>query len=190
MTSRVSRLRSGFQWTTVMVEQTAEGGITWNGEESIEEHPWLQVWDSHGKLLFRNDVALEQPKVGMELSNLPDDTIVRAPTGGVPLRGQLATATRQSEGELQTLRVLAYDPYVTTPPPGVTMVELDRLLRESDVVSLHVPLTPETHHLFNDERFAKVKPGLRIINTARGDVVDQHALIEALQAIRRSKRDG
>ena len=80
------QLRSDFQWTTVMVEQTAEGGITWNGEETIEEHPWLQVWDSHGKLLFRNDVALEQPKVGMELSNLPDDTIVRAPTGGVPLR--------------------------------------------------------------------------------------------------------
>jgi heavy metal sensor kinase len=80
------QLRSDFQWTTVMVEQTAEGGITWNGEESIEEHPWLQVWDSHGKLLFRNDVALEQPKVGMDLSNLPDDTIVRAPTGGVPLR--------------------------------------------------------------------------------------------------------
>ena len=80
------QLRSDFQWTTVMVEQTAEGGITWNGEETIEEHPWLQVWDSHGKLLFRNDVALEQPKVGMELSNLPDDTIVRTPTGGVPLR--------------------------------------------------------------------------------------------------------
>ncbi len=80
------QLRSDFQWTTVMVEQTAEGGITWNGEETIEEHPWLQVWDSHGKLLFRNDVALEQPKVGMELSNLPDDTIVRAPTGDVPLR--------------------------------------------------------------------------------------------------------
>jgi heavy metal sensor kinase len=69
-----------------MVEQTAEGGITWNGEETIEEHPWLQVWDSHGTLLFRNDVALEQPKVGMDLANLPDDTIVRAPTGGVPLR--------------------------------------------------------------------------------------------------------
>ena len=80
------QLRSDFQWTTVMVEQTAEGGITWNGEETIEEHPWLQVWDSHGKLLFRNDVALEQPNVGMDLSTLPDDTIVSAPTGGVPLR--------------------------------------------------------------------------------------------------------
>ena len=56
------QLRSDFQWTTVMVEQTPEGGITWNGEEAIEEHPWLQVWGADGKLLFRNDVALGQPE--------------------------------------------------------------------------------------------------------------------------------
>jgi len=81
------QLRSDFQWSTVMVEQTPEGGITWNGEEAIEEHPWLQVWGADGKLLFRNDVALGQPDVGLDLSNLPDDTFVSVPTGdGVPLR--------------------------------------------------------------------------------------------------------
>jgi heavy metal sensor kinase len=81
------QLRSDFQWATVMVEQTPEGGITWNGEEQIEEHPWLQVWSADGKLLFRNDVALGQPEVGLNLPNLPDDAIVRVPTGdGVPLR--------------------------------------------------------------------------------------------------------
>ncbi|HXD17035.1 MAG TPA: ATP-binding protein [Vicinamibacterales bacterium] len=80
------QLRSDFQWATVMVEQTPEGGITWNGEEAIEEHPWLQVWNSAGELLFRNDVALAQPDVGMDLPNLPDDTVVSVPTSGVPLR--------------------------------------------------------------------------------------------------------
>ena len=80
------QLRSDFQWATVMVEQTPEGGITWNGEETIEEHPWLQVWSSDGQLLFRNNVALGQPQVGMDLPNLPDDAIVRVPTAGVPLR--------------------------------------------------------------------------------------------------------
>src|SRR5262245_20594945 len=80
------QLRSDFQWATVMVEQTPEGGITWNGEEAIEEHPWLQVWGTDGKLLFRNGVALSQPEVGSELLNLPDDAIIRVPTGGVPLR--------------------------------------------------------------------------------------------------------
>ncbi|HKC56309.1 MAG TPA: ATP-binding protein [Vicinamibacterales bacterium] len=80
------QLRSDFQWATVMVEQTPEGGITWNGEEAIEEHPWLQIWSSAGKLLFRNDVALAQPDVGMDLPNLPDDAVVSVPTAGVPLR--------------------------------------------------------------------------------------------------------
>jgi len=80
------QLRADFQWATVMVEQTPEGGITWNGEEVIEEHPWLQVWSAEGKLLFRNDVALGQPDVGMNLANLPDDVIVRVPTDGVALR--------------------------------------------------------------------------------------------------------
>jgi len=80
------QLRNDFQWATVMVEQTPEGGITWNGEETIEEHPWLQVWGSDGMLLFRNDVALGQPEVGMNLPNLPDDAIVSVPTAGVPLR--------------------------------------------------------------------------------------------------------
>src|ERR1041384_8148572 len=81
------QLRSDFQWATVMVEQTPEGGVTWTGEEAIEEHPWLQVWGPDGRLLFRNDVALSQPDVGLDLSSLPDDSIVRVPTsGGVPLR--------------------------------------------------------------------------------------------------------
>ncbi len=80
------QLRSDFQWATVMVEQTPEGSITWNGEEAIEEHPWLQVWGPDGKLLFRNDVALAQPDVGMDLPSLPDDAIVSVQTGGVPLR--------------------------------------------------------------------------------------------------------
>jgi heavy metal sensor kinase len=81
------QLRSDFQWATVMVEQTPEGGITWNGEEAIEEHPWLQVWGADGKLLFRNGVALGQPDVGLDLPNLPDDAVVSVPTGdGVPLR--------------------------------------------------------------------------------------------------------
>ena len=80
------QLRSDFQWATVMVEQTPEGGITWNGEETIEEHPWLQVWGPDGQLLFRNNVALGQPQVGADLPNLPDDAIVRVPTAGVPLR--------------------------------------------------------------------------------------------------------
>ncbi len=80
------QLRSDFQWATVMIEQTPEGGITWNGEETIEEHPWLQIWDASGKLLFRNDVALGQAEVGLNLAGLPDDAIRRVTTSDGPMR--------------------------------------------------------------------------------------------------------
>ena len=60
-------------------------------------------------------------------------------------------------------------------------VELDRLMRESDIVSLHVPLTPETHHLISAERLALCKPSAILINTARGNVVDMNALTVALK---------
>jgi lactate dehydrogenase-like 2-hydroxyacid dehydrogenase len=63
----------------------------------------------------------------------------------------------------------------------VTFVELDDLLAESDVVTLHVPLTPETHHLIGDAALARRKPAARLVNTARGPVVDTDALVRALQ---------
>jgi len=64
---------------------------------------------------------------------------------------------------------------------GASRATLDELLRTSDYVSLHVPLTPETHHLLNEAALGKMKRGAILINTARGAVVDQVALIEALR---------
>lgn len=64
---------------------------------------------------------------------------------------------------------------------GVELRELDDLLRESDFVSLHLPLTPETTHLLDERRLALMKPGAVLINTARGALVDEAALVKALQ---------
>jgi len=63
-----------------------------------------------------------------------------------------------------------------------TFVPMDTLLAESDIVSLHCPLTPDTHHLLDAEAFAKMKPGSIVVNTARGGVVDQDALLAAVQS--------
>ncbi|OGG41389.1 D-glycerate dehydrogenase [Candidatus Kaiserbacteria bacterium RIFCSPHIGHO2_01_FULL_46_22] len=60
--------------------------------------------------------------------------------------------------------------------------ELDDLLSQSDVVSIHLPLTADTRHLFNSDRLAKMKPGSLLINTARGAIVDEAALVEALRS--------
>ena len=64
---------------------------------------------------------------------------------------------------------------------GVEYVEVSTLYRESDVISLHVPLTKETHHLIDDDAFAQMKPGVMLINTSRGALVDARALIQALK---------
>jgi len=63
---------------------------------------------------------------------------------------------------------------------GLTYVDLETLLRESDFVSLHTPLTPETHHMMGREQFTMMKSTSILINTSRGQVVDQKALYEAL----------
>ena len=78
------------------------------------------------------------------------------------------------------MRILIYDP--TAPPyAGVIKVDFDTLLRESDFISLHTPLTPETRHMINADAFAKMKPNAVLVNTARGEIVDQNALYDALK---------
>jgi D-3-phosphoglycerate dehydrogenase len=83
------------------------------------------------------------------------------------------------------MRVVAYDPYVpkaVMDKAGVGQVEFAELLKDSDYISIHSPLLPETHHLFSDEVFRQMKPGAVIVNTSRGPVVDEAALARALDA--------
>ncbi len=83
------------------------------------------------------------------------------------------------------MRVLGCDPHNHSRMAeimGLKYVSLDELLAESQVITLHTPLTPETHHLFNREAFAKCQEGSVLINTARGAVVDTDALVEALDS--------
>jgi phosphoglycerate dehydrogenase-like enzyme len=83
------------------------------------------------------------------------------------------------------LKVLAYDPYVSPEVMarhGVESRSLDDLLRESDFISAHVPHNRETHHLLSEAQFNLMKPTAIFVNTGRGRVVDEPALIRALQA--------
>ncbi len=64
---------------------------------------------------------------------------------------------------------------------GAQKVDLEELLKASDFVSLHCPLTPETHHLLSEEKLRMMKPGAILINTARGAVVDEQALVKVLK---------
>jgi phosphoglycerate dehydrogenase-like enzyme len=82
------------------------------------------------------------------------------------------------------VRTVLYDPYVSLEEAerlGVTKAELDDLLRQADVVSLHAPAKPETHHLLNASRLALMKDDALLINTARGTLIDEAALIVELR---------
>ncbi len=108
---------------------------------------------------------------------------MREQTLGIVGLGRIGTATALKARGLG-MRVIAYDPYVldaVMESRGVKPVDLDMLLRESDFISLHTPLTPETSGMIGYEEFKKMKPTCYFINTARGGCVDQAALIRALQ---------
>lgn len=81
------------------------------------------------------------------------------------------------------MHVIAHDPYAPADRAralGVELVSFDQAISTADFISLHMPLTPTTNKIFNDATFAKVKKGVRIINVARGGVIDEDALVRAL----------
>ena len=81
------------------------------------------------------------------------------------------------------MRIVAHDPYISKEIAaglGVELMSLDDVCANADYLTLHLPSTPETRHLFDDDRFAACKPGIRIINTARGELIDEAALKRAL----------
>jgi glyoxylate reductase len=78
------------------------------------------------------------------------------------------------------LHVIYYDP-AAGPAYGAVSTDLDALLRTSDFISLHVPLTSETHHMINSATLAQMKPGVVLVNTSRGPVVDAEAVCAALK---------
>ena len=76
-------------------------------------------------------------------------------------------------------KVLVCDPYAQ--PGNYTITDIDTLLSQSDVISLHCPLTEQTHHLIDDEAFSKMKTGVMLINTSRGALLNSKACINALK---------
>jgi D-3-phosphoglycerate dehydrogenase len=95
--------------------------------------------------------------------------------------GRIARAFERKMRGFGVDRVLIYDPYATD-VSGVERVDLDTLCSESDYISLHAPLTAQNAHLLDRERFARMKPTAIVVNTARGGLIDEAALIEALSA--------
>jgi lactate dehydrogenase-like 2-hydroxyacid dehydrogenase len=114
-------------------------------------------------------------------------TQVSGKTLGLVGMGRIARAVAKRAHHGFDMRVIFHDPY----PPSAEVAgslgaepreRLEQVLEEADFVSLHCPATPETRHLMNAERLGRLKPGAYLINTARGDVVDEAALVAALRS--------
>ena len=113
--------------------------------------------------------------VGMELYNR---TLAVIGLGNI---GRLVAERAKGLG----MKVIAYDPFLSEAAKaaaGVELVSFDEMLTRADAISVHVPRTPETTGLLNDAAFAKVRPGVLIINAARGGIIDEAALLRALDA--------
>lgn len=83
------------------------------------------------------------------------------------------------------MHVIAHDPYAAADRAralGVELVTFEEAIASADFISLHMPLTPSTTKILNDEAFAKMKKGVRIVNVARGGVIDEEALVRALDS--------
>jgi D-3-phosphoglycerate dehydrogenase len=105
-------------------------------------------------------------------------------TMGFVAFGQIASALAERVSGFG-MTLLSYDPYLdaeTIGHYGAQKVELEELLQRSDFISVHCPLTDETHHLLSAREFSLMKEGVFIVNTSRGPIIDESALVAALQA--------
>ncbi|MGB3023662.1 MAG: 2,3-bisphosphoglycerate-dependent phosphoglycerate mutase [Candidatus Saccharimonadales bacterium] len=148
------------------------------GEQTVAEYAFSLLLALSRKLPEsiagneRQRLSVEQLR-GFDLS---DKTIGVIGTGHIGLK--VAQIARGFD-----MHVIAYDPYPNAKAAkdyGIQYVSLEKLLWESDVVTLHVPYMKDTHHLLNRDRLASMKPSAIIINTARGELIDTEALIIAL----------
>jgi D-3-phosphoglycerate dehydrogenase len=107
---------------------------------------------------------------------------LRGKTLGVAGLGRIGQEVAQRARAFD-MRVVAHDPYIARDVAtalGVELMTLDEVCAVADYLTLHLPSTPETRHLFNDDRFARCRRGVRIVNTARGELIDEKALRTAI----------
>jgi D-3-phosphoglycerate dehydrogenase len=111
-------------------------------------------------------------------------TELRGKTLGIAGLGRIGQEVAQ-RARAFGMRVVAHDPYISgelAAGLGVELMSLDDVCASADYLTLHLPSTPETKHLFDERRFARCKAGIRLINTARGELVDEAALRRAIES--------
>jgi D-3-phosphoglycerate dehydrogenase len=158
----------------------AVGNVPEYGHEEISNHAVALLLALHRRL-FPFDRSVRAGGEGVP----PIETISRLSecTLGLVGLGRIGRRVAQKARAFE-MRVLGVDPTLTAAEAdalGVELVDLDRLLRESDCVSLHVPLTGETRHMIDERALRLMRPQAGLINIGRGGLVDESALVRALE---------
>lgn len=131
--------------------------------------------------LARNILPAHQSVMNNEwLRNNFYGTELRELTLGILGMGRLGSMVA-TYGNAFGMKVLAHD-LEREPRPGIDFVSFDELLAQADVLTIHLSLNPDTHNFFNAQAFEKLKKGAIFINTSRGEVVDENALVKALKS--------
>ena len=142
---------------------------------AVAEHTWALIM-----ACAKNVVGLDQRmREGHWDKSTHKSLELRGRTLGLVGIGAIARRVAAVAVALE-MPVLAYDPYAKDAPQGVRLVDLDTLFAQSDVVSLHCPLTADNKHMINAQSLARMKDGTILVNTARGGLIDEAALIAAL----------
>ena len=174
--------RTGVGYDAVDVAAATQRGITVTitpgvNQESVAEQAF-------GLLLgLTRRIVVNAVDIAADGWNRTLPVPLRGKTLGLVGLGRIGQAM-VSKAKAFGMNVLAYDPFMTVSPFGtdVPLVSLNELFAASDVLSLHVPMTPETKELVRAETIARMKPGAILINTARGGLVNEADLVAALQS--------
>jgi phosphoglycerate dehydrogenase-like enzyme len=174
--------RAGVGYDAVDLAAATDGGIAvtiapGTNQDAVAEHTFTLILALAKNLVPQHlgTCELKWPRQ----ANLP----LRGRTLGIAGLGRIGKAVA-IRGECFGMKLLAYEPYQDhefAKKHGVTFVGLDQLLAESDFLSLHLPASKESRHLINKQSLAKMKPSSYLINTARGALVNEPDLVEALQ---------
>jgi glyoxylate reductase len=144
-------------------------------DEAVAEHTWALIAGLSRRIVESDEATRRGSYKGWEPDIFLGTSLIGKTLGIVGLGGIGSMVKRRAEG--YKMKVI-----YTKRTEDENSVNLDTLLQESDVVTLHVPLTDETRHLINKETLSKMKKGSYLVNTARGAVVNEHDLVEALRS--------
>ncbi len=125
--------------------------------------------------------AGEWPKAGRVLPEWAMGEELRGKTLGIVGVGQIGSRVARIAGGFE-MKVLACDPFLKNLPAGLTAVPLEALFAQADILSFHVPLTVRTERMIDRRALERIKPGAVIVNTSRGKIFDEVALVEALES--------